>query len=288
MFRRVVVSIVFLAMGACSTVADKHAGEAKPTVAQPDMEALITAADATRLEGRLTEAVQIYQQILVTNPSSVPAQYGMAECLFALGKPRDARAIFAGLTKDAQLGPAALQGVGLADLALNKRDAAAESLHQAVAADPSLWRALNGLGLIADLQHRADEAAELYGKALAANPDSAVLLNNRGYSRLIAGHANEAIADFRRAITLDPESETIENNLRLAVAAQGHYAEAMRNVPRDRMPVVLNNVGYVAMRRGDLADADGLFARAVAENPSYDSITSHNLDELAGLKGGRP
>jgi hypothetical protein len=25
----------------------------------------------------------------------------------------------------------------------------------------------------------------------------------------------------------------------------------------------------------------------VAENPNYDSITSHNLDELAALKGGR-
>src|SRR5215472_2618650 len=262
MFGRIVVSLVFLLVSACSTVGDKHAAEVKPAPIQPDTEALITAADATRLEGRLTEAVQIYQQILVGTPDSVPAQYGMAECLFALGKPREARTIFAGLTKDPQLGTAARQGVGLADLALNKREAAAESLHQAVAADPSLWRALNGLGLIADLQHRADEAAELYGKALAINPDSTVLLNNRGYSRLIAGHADEAIADFRRAIALDPESETIENNLRLAVAAKGNYAEATRNVPRDRMPIVLNNVGYMAMRRGDLGAADGLFARA--------------------------
>jgi Tfp pilus assembly protein PilF len=285
MFRRVVVSIAFLVVSACSTVADKHAGEVKPAAVQPDAEVLITAADATRLEGRLTEAVQIYQQILVGDPNSVQAQYGMAECLFALGKPRDARTIFAGLTKDPQLGAAARQGVGLADLALNKRESAAESLHQAVAADPSLWRALNGLALIADLQHRADEAGELYGKALAINPDSTVLLNNRGYSRLIAGHPDEAIADFRRAIVLDPESETIENNFRLAIAAKGNYTEATRNVPRDRMPVVLNNVGFMAMRRGDLVAADGLFARALAENPNYDLVTSHNLDELAALKG---
>lgn len=274
--------ILLLSLGACSSVRMADQSNLRPP--SIDGAAGLAAADATRADGRLTEAVQIYQQVLVADPHSIAAQYGMAESLLGLGHASDAKPIFAALTKNQQFRAGALQGVGIADLALRKYEEAATSLSEAVSADPKLWRAYNGLGFIADLQRQPQEAAELYGKALALNPDSAALLNNRGYSLLISGKPDDALADLKKALGLEPRSETIQNNLRLAMAEKGNYAEATRGLARDRQSVVLNNVGFVAMRRGDLAAAEAMLARAMTGNSSYDAVTAHNLDQLASLK----
>jgi Flp pilus assembly protein TadD len=281
MLRRIWIALLLSFLGACSSIptADRH--EASPAT---DPGASLAAADSTRADGRLTEAVQLYQQVLVANPNSVAAQFGMAESLLGLGRPFDARPIFAALTKNSQFRAVALQGAGIADIAMKKYDDAGKELRDAVAADADLWRAYNALGFIADQQRRFGDAADLYAKALAANPDSATLLNNRGYSLLIAGKTDEAIADLRKALVLDPQSETVQNNFRLAMAEKGDYAEATRSIPRDKQAVILNNIGVVAMRRGDLGAAEGMLARAMAGNPNYDAVTARNLDHLASLK----
>jgi Flp pilus assembly protein TadD len=139
--------------------------------------------------------------------------------------------------------------------------------------------------LLADQKHDAHEAEDAYAHALAINPDSAALHNNLGYSRLLAGKFDEAMKELHKAIALDPDSETVQNNVRLALAAKGNYAEAIRGVTKDRLPVVLNNVGLVAMQRGDLAVAEGYFTRAMESSPSFNTITSQNIEQLKSKKG---
>jgi Tfp pilus assembly protein PilF len=178
----------------------------------------------------------------------------------------------------------ALQGVGLAELGANHYEKATKALNAALAADQKLWRAYNGLATIADYRHHPDEAADLFGKAIALNPDSAVLLNNRGYSRLEANKSDEAIADFRKALDLDPSSETVQNNLRLAYASKGNYAEATRGVSKEQQSTIFNNVGVIAMQRGDLAAAEGFFVRAMESSPSYNAVAAKNIERLNSLK----
>jgi Tfp pilus assembly protein PilF len=246
--------------------------------------AYLAAADASREDGRYSEALQIYQQVLVSDPKSSGAQFGVAECLLGLGKAEDARPMFEALAQDKSLHAVALQGKGLAHLALGQHEPAAKALRAATEADPSLWRAWNGLGLLADLKHEPHEAEDAYGTALAINPDSAALHNNLGYSHLLAGHADAAMTEFRKANGLDPKSETVQNNYRLALAAKGNYAEAMRGVSKAMLPTTLNNVGVVAMQRGDLATAEGYFARAMESSPSFATVTSKNIEQLTALK----
>ena len=280
---RLAAILLLSALSACSGVLHP---ETKPAaaVAKPETAQLLAAADATRNDGRLSEAITIYQQILVADPNSVEAQYGIAECLLGVGRADDAKPIFQGLEGKEKFHALALQGVGIADLALDKRDEAATALQDAVTADPKLWRAYNGLGLIADRKRQPAVAVEFYHRALTINPTSAVLLNNLGYSRLLAGKPDEALANFHKALVLDPTSETIQNNLRLAVAAKGDYAAATQNVPREKQAVVLNNVGFIAMRRGDLTTAESLFSRAMEADPHYDDTVAKNLDQLNALK----
>jgi Flp pilus assembly protein TadD len=245
-----------------------------------ELSATLAAADATRDEGRFSEALQIYQQLMVDAPTEPRAQFGVGECLLALGKPSEAKQIFVGLVSNPELHATALQGEGLALLALGQNEPAAKALHEASTANPALWRSWNALGKLADLRRQPEEAAKLYTKASEINPDSASIINNVGYSKLISGDAPQAIDSFRAALALDPKSETIQNNLRLAIAANGNYADAIKATTREQLPVVLNNVGYVAMQRGDFTAAEGYFARAMEASSSYASVTAKNLEQL--------
>jgi len=249
-----------------------------------DASGILDAANATRDNGHFSEALKIYQELLadpsVPASATAVAQLGVGECMLALGNPSDAKQIFHSLAANAELHASALQGEGLALLALGQPEAATKALREASEADPKLWRTWNALGDLADVKRQPDEAATLYAKALALNPDSAPILNNIGYSRLMADDPAKAIEAFRKALELDPKSETIRNNLRLAVAENGDYPEAIRAAGRDQLPIVLNNVGYVAMRRRDWDTAEAYFAQAMEASSSYASVTAKNLEQL--------
>jgi len=244
------------------------------------MATTLAAADATRDDGNYSEALQIYQLLMVDAPGEPRVQFGVGECLLALGKPAQAKQIFRGLKSNAALHATALQGEGLALLALGQNEPAGIALQEASAADPSLWRSWNALGKLADLRHQPEDAAKFYAKASELNPQSAAVANNAGYSKLISGNAPQAVDLLRRALALDPRSETIQNNLRLAIAADGRYDDALKSTSRDQLPAVLNNVGYVAMQRGDLTAAEGYFARAMETSTSYATVAAKNLEQL--------
>ncbi len=271
-------AILLLMLAACSGAPSATTTGAAP--AKRDPVAILAAADATREQGGYAEALQIYQQLLTADPTLKAAEYGAAESLLAAGKPEAAKPLFEDLVQQPEYRGRGLQGKGLTLLALGQRAAASVTLREATEADPALWRCWNALGTIADLKRQPGEAQALYARALAIRPDSAAIINNIGYSELAGGDAAQAVVEFRRALALDPQSETIQNNLRLALAAKGSYAEALRSVSRERMPSVLNNVGYMAMQRGDYAAAEGYFARAMEDSTSYNAVAAKNLDQL--------
>lgn len=287
MVSRIAALSLLVTVSACGIFPGDQEGTARVPASPPAKSvstSVVAAADATLADGRFGEAMQIYQEILVADPKSVAAQYGVAECLLGLGKAADARPMFGALRENEQYRAVALQGEGISLLVLGQREGAAESLRAAVSANPRLWRAYNGLGLLADLKRQPKEAAEFYARALASKPDSSALLNNLGYSRLLAGKPDEAITNFQKALGLDPRSETITNNLRLAVAAKGRYSEALRSVPKEQMATVLNNIGYVAMQRGDLKAAEGYFARSMDSSASFNAVAAKNLEQLKSMQ----
>jgi len=288
--RNIAAALLLVSLGACSSApsGSTDPGAAAATPVKDANPTYLAAGDATLQSGRFAEAMQIYQEVLVAEPKSVTAQYGVAEALLGQGKAGDARPIFEALTKNTEFQARALQGEGLALLTLGQRDQAATLFRQATDADPTLWRSWNGLAVLADLRREPAEAAIAYAHALAIDPTSAVLHNNLGYSHLLAGKADDAMAEFRKAHSLDPASETIQSNIRLVFAAQGNYAAAIRDVPKGRLAAVLNNVGYVAMQRGDLAAAGGYFARAMESSTSFNTIASQNIEQLKAKQGDAP
>jgi Flp pilus assembly protein TadD len=241
-------------------------------------------AEKALAQDRLGDARKLVDRVLAVEPANARARLVGAELHLAQGQTEAAAAEFEALSGDAETGARALQGLGIALIRMGETPRARTVLKQAVELDPKLWRAWNGLGYLLDLQKDTAGAERAYGQAIAVNERSAVLYNNRGFSRLMQRKADAAVEDFRRALQIDPQQELAKANLRLALAWQGHYAHAAAGTSGADNGRTLNNVGYVALMRGDLDAAERYLAKALTADAGYNSAAARNLAYLKTLR----
>ena len=256
------------------------------TVAKPPAD-LLRLAQMSLDRGSYEDARGRFTRYLAADPNEKAAQLGLAEALLGLRDAATARTVFENLMDDPDYRARALQGSGLCAAVRGDAAEGEPLLRQAVEADAGLWRAWNGLGRLYDAQSRWSEAGAAYGKALEAAPQSPVVANNLGYSLLLQGRHDQAIGHFVAALERDPRLEPAYANLRLGLAAAGRYDDAVANVPRERLAVVLNNVGYMAMRRLDYGRAEGLLTQAIEKSAAYYGIAWSNLDRLKAIRAER-
>lgn len=246
-----------------------------------------SVADAERaLDARdYQRAYSILRQHLIRNPTDDAAKLSLAQTYLGRNEGHNAQAVLDSLTDENQDSPRAHLLRGLALLVIGERVEATVQLETALAADPSLWQAANGLGLIHDFEQRWDEAEASYRLALEIKSDAAVVHNNLGYSYLRQGRLDEATKAFTTSISIEPNLATAVSNLRLALAAKGRYIDAAAGTDRADLPRVLNNIGYVAMVRGEYESAGIFFQRAIDESPVYYDTAEENLERLKTLTG---
>ena len=272
-----------LLLSGCATTTPEPAAE--PAANPEAVQAALVQADSALSKGDLATARKHYQQILAVAPGTAAAQLGLAEIELVAGDPHQALDHFSAVaTTDPTLRPGALQGQGITLMKLRHPDAALPVLKEAVTLDPGLWRAWNALGSLEDDQRDWAAADEAYLKALAIKPDAAIVLNNIGISKLMQRDYVAAEKNFAKALALDPHLDEAAANLRLAQAWQGRYDDAIQGASAATLPQRLNDVGYVAMLRGDLATAESLFMRAIAASPTYHTVAYKNLEEVERLK----
>ena len=246
----------------------------------PDM----AEADALRGLGRHLEAAQLYDRIATAEPENAAARFGLAESLYNIGETESALKVYQTLEGEEAYRAEVNQGIGLIFLARGDVTPARQRLQAAVAENPLLERSWNALGRTYDLSGDYQKAEEAYYSAMEIAPRSALPVNNLGMSRIQQQRYVEAEALFAQAIQIDPSFDPARANLRNSIAWQGRYREALFNVPQKNLPDTLNNVGYIAMLRGDLDVAEALFNRAIEESPSYNVQAAENLRYLNSLR----
>ena len=259
---------------------------ATETVARPNVEspeAVLTATEADIEARRFQLAYQRLARLDAASRESSRAKIALAEVLLGLDQPREALARFEAVQSDDTLRAHAWQGMGLALMAMGDTAAATTQLSRAVEADPGLWRSWTALGRAYDQEKRWNEAAAAYESGLAANPDSPIIINNVGMSLLLQHRYPEAATQFEHAVAKDPSMEMARANLRIALAWQGRYDEALAGLRSGTRADSLNNVGYVAMLRGDYQDAQKYFAQALEESATYHDGAARNLEALKQL-----
>ena len=235
-------------------------------------------------EERYGDARNWFRKVLQAEPHNERAKLGLAETYLGDGLRQDALNLFDELASSPAVGAEALQGRGIALLAAGEEEAARTALEAAVTRDATLWRAWNALGLLFDGNQNWVAAADAYAKAAAAAPASAVPHNNWGVSLMTQERYEEAAERFARAIALAPDSEATRTNLRLALAFQGRYVEAMAGVQQEDIPTILNNIGYVAMLRGEKDRAKAYFLRSMELSPNFNERAARNLQVLEGTE----
>jgi Tfp pilus assembly protein PilF len=186
----------------------------------------------------------------------------------------------------------ALQSLGLIYLHEKRLDEAQILLERAIAENPDLWRAQDGVGVIADIRGEHDKAIAAFDAALAVNPRAASVLNNRGYSLYLVGQYPEAARDFIVAAEMGLDRAWL--NLGLVRARQKRYSEAVHTMTRIvAAEVAYNDVGYIALRQGDIGLAETYFRKAIQIAPRYFEAAQRNLNLIGdGILGdqsvGRP
>lgn len=247
---------------------------------------LLRLAEMALEDGQANEARQQYVRLAAMDAANPAVRLGLAESLLATNEVSAARERFDELQTVEAVKARALQGKGLALMRQNRREDALAVLTAATEADPTLWRAWNGIGGLHDFARRFDLAGAAYDRALALRPDSAVVRNNMGYSLLLQGKPKEAARLLTDALQHDPRLEPAHANLRLALAMQGRYGDARAGLTKDRQAAALNNIGFIALSRGDVEDAEAFLVQAIEASPSYHDRAAANLVRARALKGG--
>lgn len=137
--------------------------EALAEVAPPDpVQVELEAATVAQIAGRLEEAVQGYQKLLIQRPDHVQARFQM--------------------------------GVALNDL--ERWEQAREAMEWVVAVQPEHAEALNGIGLALCGTRRFEDAIGFFERAIAADSSYALAQFNRGLIHLKLGHLKEGWEGF--------------------------------------------------------------------------------------------
>jgi Flp pilus assembly protein TadD len=137
---------------------------------------------------------------------------------------------------------------------------------------------------------RLARALEVLDHVLRKAPDNIDALSRAGAAHAKLGQAQVAIQRYERALALRPRDIGIQNNLALLLVEQPAardralaLAEASHKaVPGS--PLVLDTLGYVRLRRGELDIALPLLRKSAAELPDLPEA-QHHLGVALLLKG---
>ena len=283
-----------LALVGCATASGNDEKKPKPAVkitppaaTQAQKDRFVRDINLALEKGLVDKAEALVVRLRYIDPKNPEALIARGEIFSRQSRYGKAIKVFSQLIKDRKLIARAHQGRGLANLQMGNSFVAMGDLRRAVALNKELWRSWNGLGYYFDTVQKWEEAEKSYTAALAVRRDKPSVFNNRGSSKLMQRRYSDALVDFRAALKLDPNIAVSRMNIRLALAWLGRYVEAIAGATKPELPSVLNNVGYVAMIKGEYAAAEAYFARAMVLSPSFHDIAATNLKKLEALKSQR-
>lgn len=281
------LAVALIGLAGCETAPQDLPELTLKSIIEKPAPGTVELAERALAANRHVDAQKILERVLLAEPRNVKARLVMAELHLAVGAPGSAAEGFARLVEDPEVSAQALQGRGISLMLVGKAQLGYDSLKKAVEQDPGLWRAWNALGYYHDKKRNWTAAYDSYNRALEENPDSAMIYNNRGYSMLMQQRLVESMEDFSRALEIDRDFSLAQDNLRLALAWGGNYVHAMSGTDKADMARILNNVGFVAILRGDYDNAESYLLRAMEVDPAYNETASRNLTYLEQVKNLR-
>lgn len=257
-----------------------HHGLGQFPKARPHFEALVRGdpgSPVARLLGQILlaennpqRAGEVLQAYLRVRPGDTLALNLLAAAQIALGRPGRA----AELLQDALAAPATRDDpllrtqLGLALARAGREAEAMAPLEAAYARDPNQLTAGIALVQLHLAAQRPARAVQVAQSLVQRQPQQAALQELLGLARWQADDTAGARTAFGRALQLDPQLRSGHLSLARLDAATGREAEAQQRLQSllrldDKQVDVLTELGWLAERRGDMAEASRLLSRAV-------------------------
>jgi tetratricopeptide (TPR) repeat protein len=193
-----------------------------------------------RRQGRVAEAIQIYQKILES-------------------KPRSARFLY---------------NLGIAMARTGDTERAMECYRKAVRTKPNFAEAYNNIGELCLRSGRLAEAEAAFGRAVALNASFALARSNLAEVYIRRGDFDKSLAEVTLALRLNPDlpgPHNVRGNLLhrrgLASEAAAEYLKAVELDPR--YDKAYYNLGICRFEEGRIAEASDLFAKAIELRPGF-------------------
>jgi predicted O-linked N-acetylglucosamine transferase (SPINDLY family) len=221
--------------------------------------------------GHLSEAEEMYRQILGTQPNHCDALHLLGVIHHQRGDHAEAvRYIDAALKINPKLA-SAYNNRGNALAELMRFDEALASYDRATALKPDYVEAFINRGIALDQLKRFEEAAASYDLAILLKPRDARIFYNRGNSLKELKRFNEAVASYDQAIALKADYAGAFYNRGNALLGLRRFGEAMANY--DQAIALEPNHVHAYHNRGIALEQLTRFEEAVA---SYDHAIAHD------------
>jgi tetratricopeptide (TPR) repeat protein len=249
----------------------------------------LSTALAHHQRGELSQAAQIYRQIIAADPNNAEALHLLGVVCLQLGQPRQA-ADWIERAVALQPGASAFHAnLGEAYRILGQLQQAEACFRLALRLEPRNADAAYNFGLLLMQQGRPRDAAALFHQATQMRPNFALAYNNLGNACRILGDIEQAVKHFRRAVELNPQLGLAHGNLgQLLLERQRprealvHCQEAVRLDPQ--LAPAHNNLGNVLRKLGRLNDAKTCYLEALRLDSSL-AIVQNNLGEVLHEQG---
>lgn len=176
----------------------------------------------------LPRAIDLLRRAVASDPEAGMAHTNLGVALVEAGQPELA---LASLDRGVALEPSpqAHFSRGVAQLALQQHEAAAQSFAAVVAQQPTHVEAHFNRGSALMALQRWDEALASLGQVLQLHPRHVSALVNRGQVHAALGHGLEALADHDQAIAIEPGRAAAWSARGEALHALGRDDDALRS-----------------------------------------------------------
>ena len=159
---------------------------------------LIQSAVQHHAAGQLSQAEQLYRQVLAVNPYHAQANHLLGLIAYQMGQ----------------------------------NDSAIKLMRKAIETDPDYGDAYNNLGLALHISGRTRDAAKCYHNAISLQPESCETRNNLGIAHHDDGQLEDAVTSYKVALALRPDYPEAHYNLGNTFKYQGRYDHARKQYNR--------------------------------------------------------
>lgn len=273
---RAVILLTAAAVGltACESVSEKQDPLASSVIDEANLNDLMLTA------GSPATAIQYFEQSLAREPDRADFRRGLAVSYTRAKRFNEAARVYQELITLNQDEPVDRLEYAYVAVRLDRWDDVATL---ASSFPDSLQTPRRYLidAMVADQRSDWATADAAYARAEKLSARPAAVLNNWGVSQMGRGDLAAAAKTFERAVSYDSTLFNAKNNLAIVRGLQGDFTLPVVPLTDGERAILLNNLGIIAMRKGEEGVAKGLFAAAVQSSPQHYQGAA---DRLAALE----